>query len=245
MKKKRLDIRCVELRIFESRQKAQRAIMAGDIIVNGNIVYDASFMVKNDDKIELKNKMPYVSRGGLKLKAAIDYFNINLKDKICLDVGVATGGFSDCMLQEGARKVYGVDVGKGQVHEKLLKDPKFIFIPNTNARFLKKNIFDDEIDFAAVDVSFISLKLIIKPVLDVVKDNGEIVFLIKPQFELTRMDLKKGVVKNEFLRKKVLDEIYSFLLDCGNLTIVGYIESPIKGISGNKEFLLYILKDKK
>lgn len=242
MKKKRLDIKCVELKIFESRQKAQRSIMAGDVMVNGNIIYDASFYVNDDDRIELKNKMPYVSRGGLKLKAAIDHFNINLKDKICLDVGVATGGFSDCMIQEGAKKVYGVDVGKGQVHEKLLKDSRFIFIPKTNARFLKKDIFNDDIDFVAVDVSFISLKLVVEPVLSVIKSDACGVLLVKPQFELSKHDLKKGIVKNEYLRRKALDEVVSFLTALDKVEVYGYIDCPIEGMCGNREFLVYIYK---
>lgn len=240
--KKRLDIRCLELGLFKTRNKAQAAIMAGDVEVNGIVVYESSYMVCDDDVVSIRRKEPYVSRAGLKLKAAIDYFKIDLKEKTCLDVGVATGGFSDCMLQEGAKKVYGIDVGKGQVHEKILTNSRFVFIPNMNARYLKKDIFNDEIDFAAVDVSFISLKLVIKPVLDVVRYGGGCVFLIKPQFELTKKDLRKGVVKEEGLRRKVVDEICVFLSSVGCSKIIGFIDSPIEGVHGNKEFLLYVLK---
>lgn len=240
MKRKRLDIRCVELGLFDSREKAKRAIMAGDVMVNGCVVYETSFGVKDDDRIEVKKKNPYVSRGGLKLKAAIDHFNIVLKDKICLDVGVATGGFSHCMLEEGAKKVYGVDVGKGQVHPKLLEDERFVFIPYTNARYLKPELFDTLFDFVAVDVSFISLRLIIEPVFSVMKDGACAVFLVKPQFELQREYLKKGVVKDEGARKKALDDIIGFINATSKATICGYIPSPIKGVSGNEEFLLYL-----
>lgn len=239
--KKRLDIVCVELRLFESREKAKRAIMAGDVVVNGNVIDDSSYIVKDRDIVELKKESsPYVSRAGIKLKAAIDYFKIELKDKICLDVGVASGGFSHCMLKEHAKKVYGIDVGRGQVHESLLKDKRFIFIPNTNARYLKPDIFDDKIDFVAVDVSFISLKLIIEPLIGCLNKDARIVLLVKPQFELKPADLKKGIVKNEELRQKALMDIIHFIEEKKVLDIIGFIDSPIAGAKGNKEFLLCI-----
>ena len=242
MKKKRLDIRCVELNLFESRQKAQRAILAGDVMVNGIVRDDASFCVSDDDRIEVKNKMPYVSRGGLKLKAAIDHFNIVLKGKICLDVGVSTGGFSDCMLKEGAAKVYGVDVGRGQIHEKVLSDDRFVFMPNTNARYLKPEMFDTLFDFVGVDVSFISLKLIVEPVLSVMKNDSFGVFLLKPQFELSRTHLRKGVVKDDEARKKALYGVVEFMENLGYVKVCGYMDCPIEGVEGNREFLVYISK---
>lgn len=242
--KKRLDIKCVEIGLFESREKSKRAIMAGEVMVNGQVICDLSYQVKDEDKIKIKEKnIPYVSRGGLKLKAALDYFKIKLLNLICLDVGVATGGFSDCMLMEGASRVYGVDVGKGQVHEKILKDKRFIFIPHTNARYLKPEMFQDRIDFAAVDVSFISLKLIILPLLRSVNNGCSIVFLVKPQFELEPGDLKKGIVKNEDLRQKAIKGILNFISEIDFKTeIIGYTDCPVKGIKGNQEFLLYIIK---
>ncbi len=242
--KKRLDLKCVELGLFDSREKAKRHIMAGEVSVNGRIVCDSSYSVKDGENIEVIQKIPYVSRGGLKLKAAIDYFKINLTDKICLDVGVATGGFSDCMLAEGAKKVYGVDVGKGQIDGKLLKNERFVFIPNTNARYLTPDIFPEKIDFAAVDVSFISLKLIIPSLLKSISDTAEVVFLVKPQFELEPGDLKNGIVKTEELRLKALLEIKNFIKNF-SVQIIGNIDCPIKGIKGNKEFLLYVKKTSK
>jgi 23S rRNA (cytidine1920-2'-O)/16S rRNA (cytidine1409-2'-O)-methyltransferase len=240
--KKRLDEICVYRGLFESREKAKRFIMAGEVFVNGMVVCDASKKFDEENTIiEVKAKDLYVSRGGIKLKKAIDHFRIDLKGKICLDIGVATGGFSDCMLQEGAKKVYGVDVGKGQVHEKILSDPRFYFIPETNARFLKKEIFDESIDFVSVDVSFISLKLIIPPLLKCLSKKTDIILLVKPQFELEPKDLKKGIVKNEELRKKALNDIIDFVNKFKNLKIIGFIDSPIKGEKGNLEFLLYLI----
>jgi 23S rRNA (cytidine1920-2'-O)/16S rRNA (cytidine1409-2'-O)-methyltransferase len=239
--KKRLDIYCVEHGLFETRHKALAAIMAGIVLVNGKVADKAGFMVKPEDKIELADSTcPYVSRGGLKLKAAIDYFKIELKDKICLDIGVATGGFSDCMLKEGAKKVYGVDVGKGQIHEKIFSDKRFHFIPNTNARFLKKEIFEEDINFVAVDVSFISLKLIIPPLIKCLNKKTDIVLLVKPQFELEPKDLKKGIVKNDELRHRALNDIIDFAKKFNELKVIGFTDSPVKGVKGNLEFLLHI-----
>jgi len=239
--KKRLDIYCVDAGLFETRHKALAAIMAGIVLVNGKVADKAGFMVKPEDKIELADSAcPYVSRGGLKLKAAIDYFKIELKDKICLDIGVATGGFSDCMLKEGAKKVYGVDVGKGQIHEKIFSDKRFHFIPNTNARFLKKEIFEEDIDFVAVDVSFISLKLIIPPLIKCLNKKTDIVLLVKPQFELEPKDLKKGIVKNDELRHRALNDIVDFTKKFNELKVIGFTDSPVKGVKGNLEFLLHI-----
>lgn len=243
--KKRLDVYCVEIGMFESREKAKAHIMAGDVIVNGQKIYDSSYKVKENDKVELcRDSCPYVSRAGLKLKHAIDFFKISLKDKVCLDVGVATGGFSDCMIKEGAKKVYGVDVGRGQVHEKLLGDNRFIFIPQTNARYLRKDVFEDEIEFAAVDVSFISLKLILKPLIESVGRRCDIILLVKPQFELKPEFLKKGIVKTEEHRKKALEEIKNFIKEnFKNVKITGETDSPVKGTKGNREFLLYLIKE--
>jgi 23S rRNA (cytidine1920-2'-O)/16S rRNA (cytidine1409-2'-O)-methyltransferase len=239
--KKRLDVFCVEKGFFESRENAKRYIMAGEVLVNGASVCDLSYNVKDTDVVEVRRKELYVSRGGLKLKKAIDYFNIDLKNKVCLDIGVATGGFSDCMLKEGAKKVFGVDVGKGQVHEKVLSDRRFHFIPDTNARFLKKDIFDESMDFVAVDVSFISLKQIIPSLVKCLGKKTDIVLLVKPQFELEPMALKKGIVKNENLRQRALNDIIDFVKNFKELKIIGFTDSPIKGEKGNLEFLLYLV----
>ena len=242
--KKRLDLKCVELKLFDSREKAKRAIMAGEVMVNGDVVCDSSCAVEEDDEIEIRSaRFPYVSRGGLKLKSAVDYFKIDLLNKVCLDIGVSTGGFSHCMLMEGASKVYGVDVGRGQVHEKVSGDRRFVFIPQTNARYLKPEMFEDKIEFAAVDVSFISLKLIIPSLFECVGEECGIVFLVKPQFELEPRDLKKGIVRSEELRQKAIGEILSFIsaLEC-KTRIYGHIDCPVKGMKGNREFLLYLKK---
>ncbi len=242
--KVRLDIYCVEKGLFETRQKAQAAIMAGLVIVNGRKADKAGQMVKEGDVIEIEGKnCPYVSRGGLKLKAALDHFSINLKNLICIDIGVATGGFSDCMLQEGAALVYGVDVGQGQIHEKVLADKRFIFLNNTNARFLTPDRFEKKPQFAAVDVSFISLKIILEPLIEILDSPSLIVLLVKPQFELSREFLRKGIVKDEYSRLAALAEIEKFILsNFKSCTIEGYIDCPVKGAAGNREFLMLVSK---
>lgn len=240
----RLDIYCVEKGLFDSRQKAQAAIMAGLVILNGKKAEKAGDSVRDGDIVEIvSDNCPYVSRGGLKLKAALDHFGVNLKNKICLDVGVSTGGFSDCMLKEGALRVYGVDVGEGQVHEKLKSNPRFIFFSNTNARFLKKDFFKEKPVFAAVDVSFISLKLILGPLFDALSREAEIILLIKPQFELSREFLRKGIVKTEEARQKAAKEIDEFIKSSfKNCVVQGLIDCPVKGSAGNREFLMKVLK---
>lgn len=240
--KVRLDTYCVNKGLFESRHKAQAAIMAGLVLINGKKAQKAGDNVKDGDIVEIvRDTCPYVSRGGLKLKAALDYFNINLKGLVCLDIGVATGGFSDCMLKEGAKKVYGVDVGKGQIHEKILRDERFVFIPETNARFLEQKLFSEKPDFAAVDVSFISLKLILIPLMSVLSDEASAVLLVKPQFELSREFLRKGIVKDENSRMLALREIEDFIsTKIKECVIEGYIDCPVKGSHGNREFLMKI-----
>jgi len=218
--------------------------MAGLVLVNGKKAQKAGDSVRDGDIVEIaKDICPYVSRGGLKLKAGLDYFKINLKGLVCLDIGVATGGFSDCMLKEGAKKVYGVDVGRGQIHEKILRDERFVFIPETNARFLEQKLFSEKPDFAAVDVSFISLKLILSPLISVLSNKAVAVLLIKPQFELSREFLRKGIVKDEESRLIVLREIENFIYtNLKECAIEGYIDCPIKGSHGNREFLMKIYK---
>jgi len=243
--KTRLDVACVERGIFESRVKAQASIMAGLVLVNGQPADKAGKPVKEDDVIEtVKSDCPYVSRGGLKLKGAIDNFKIDVRGKICLDVGAATGGFTDCFLQEGAKKVYAVDVGEGQFHEKMKNHPQVVFIPRTNARFLKPDIFPELPEVAAIDVSFISLKLILGPVFNSTAPKARIVALIKPQFELGPADLKKGIVKSADLRLKAVAGLREFAAEnIKGLTETGLTESPIKGAKGNIEFLWYLGKE--
>lgn len=242
--KTRLDAACVGRGLFESRERALRAIMAGLVTVNGKPADKAGRAVREGDVIELvRPDCPYVSRGGFKLKRALDNFKISVKGKICLDVGVAAGGFTDCFLQEGAKKVYAVDVGIGQIHEKIKNNPRVVFIPETNARFLKPGLFPEKPELAAIDVSFISLKLILGPVFGAVAPGAGIIALVKPQFELEPKHLCKGIVKTEGLRLKAIEDLKEFVLK--NITGVeekGLINSPIKGAKGNLEFLWYLGK---
>ncbi len=237
--KKRLDVACVERGLFESREKALRAIMAGLVTVNGKPGDKAGRPVRDGDVIELvKNGCPYVSRGGLKLRGALDSFALDPAGKVCLDVGVATGGFTDCFLQAGACKVYAVDVGEGQIHEKIRNDRRVIFMPRTNARFLKPGLFPERPELCAIDVSFISLKLILGPVFQVMAAGGAVIALVKPQFELQAPDLRRGIVKDEATRLGVMDDMRKFLKESlPGVGEKGLIDSPLRGAKGNLEFL--------
>lgn len=248
--KTRLDCAVVDRGLFPTRSRAQAAIMAGKVAVNGKVAEKAGHGVKAEDKIEvLADPCPYVSRGGLKLKKAIDDFNITVKDRVCLDVGTATGGFTDCLLKEGAGKVYSVDVGKGQIDDGIKKNPKVVFIPGTNARFLKPDLFDPLPSLAVIDVSFISLKLILPPVINSIAGHADIIALIKPQFELTAKQVPKGVVRLEKSRMEAINILRDFLftprashLALHNLVESGLIPSPIKGAKGNVEYLWHLTK---
>jgi len=242
--KTRLDVACVENNLFESREKALRAIMAGLVTVNGRPADKAGQQVKETDTIELvKSDCPYVSRGGTKLKGALDVFKIPVKGRICLDVGVATGGFTDCFLQEGALKVYAVDVGEGQIHEKIKNDPRVVFMPQTNARFLKPEAFPEMPELCAIDVSFISLRLILGPVFSALAVGGEVIALVKPQFELAPGYLKRGIVKTEELRLKSVENLRAFIKETlPGAEERGLIDSPIRGAKGNLEFLWRLSK---
>ena len=248
-KKLRLDMALVDLGFFPSRTRAQASIMAGEVMVNGEVDTRSDRTVLPEDKISLKEKScPYVSRGGLKLAGALKAWNISLKDKICVDIGVATGGFSDCMLQAGAREVYGVDVGKGQIADEIRRKPNFHFRPETNARYMTADLFDTPPQFAAVDVSFISLTMIMEPLCNVMAEQSEIVFLIKPQFELTPKQVPHGIVKTEENRQLAIKRVQDFLQE--NLAkkygaVSGeLIESPIKGTHGNTEYLWHVTLNK-
>ena len=210
-KKLRLDMALVERGFFPSRTRAQASIMAGEVLVNGQADTRADRSILPEDVISLKEKScPYVSRGGLKLAHALKTWNISLKDKICVDIGVATGGFSDCMIQAGAKEVYGVDVGKGQLASEMLRYKNFHFKPETNARYMTPDLFEQAPQFAAVDVSFISLKMIMEPLFKVMAAQSEIVFLIKPQFELTPKQVPHGIVKTEENRQEAIRLVQTF-----------------------------------
>ncbi len=245
MPKLRLDNALVNLSLAESRNKAQAYIMAGEVLVNGQVETRADRTIKEEDTIAMKEKScPYVSRGGLKLKGALDSFGVSVKDKICVDIGVATGGFSHCFLLEGAKQVYGVDVGKGQLASEILKFPNFVFKPETNARYLEPDMFPVKFEVSAVDVSFISLTKIIGPLMSCMASGSDMIFLIKPQFELTPKEVPHGIVKTEENRQKAVNLVREFYLkelaEKYKATELGLIPAPITGVHGNTEYLWHV-----
>ncbi len=241
---KRLDIALFEQGFAESRAKAGALIMAGQVYVNGQKVTKAGYSLKSDDKLEVRgDRLKYVSRGGLKLEKAMTEFNINLDGLVCMDIGASTGGFTDCMLQNGAKKVYSVDVGYGQLAWKLRSDERVVNMERTNFRYLTENDIDEKLDFASVDVSFISLRIILPVLFELLNDGACSVCLIKPQFEAGRDKVgKKGVVRELETHKEVVDGIINFAYDTG-FSVFGLSFSPIKGPEGNIEYLMYIKKD--
>lgn len=244
MKKRRLDILVVEKGLASSQDLARVMILAGSILVEGEKILKPSQTVDISSKIEIKEKSPYVSRGGEKLEKAIRDFKINIKDKIALDVGASTGGFTSCLLKFGAKKVYAVDVGYGQLHYKLRMDKRVVSIEKTNARYLTKELFLDEIDLATVDVSFISAKKILPPIKNIIKDNSKIILLIKPQFEAERKYNKKGKVVDKNVHFEVICDIINFC-QSENLFAENLTYSPIKGPAGNIEYFLLLGKDER
>ncbi len=243
-KKERLDKLMVQRGLVPSREKAQAIIMAGMVRVDGQLARKPGQMVKEDVKIEvLGDPIPYVSRGGVKLEAALDRFSIPVEGKICMDVGASTGGFTDCLLQRGAERVYAVDVGWGQLHWKLRNDPRVVVLERRNIRYLPKEEIPEGIDLATIDTSFISLKLVIPAVLKFLKEQAEIIALIKPQFEVGKGEVERGgVVKDPRKHEKVIREIREFVQSLG-LSPQGVMESPLLGPKGNREFFIYIKKD--
>lgn len=245
-KKERLDILLVEKGICESREKAKTNIMAGLIFVDGKRVDKAGEKVKVDADIIFKGeKLKYVSRGGLKLEKAMNTFGIDLTDKVCMDIGASTGGFTDCMLQNNASKVFAVDVGYGQFAWKLRTDERVVCMEKTNIRYVTPEDIGIALDFASIDVSFISLRTIMPAVKALLGDKGEVVALIKPQFEAGRDKVgKKGVVRDKEVHLEVINTIVNFLME-NELNVLGLSYSPIKGPEGNREYLVYFTKDKK
>lgn len=241
--KVRLDARIFELGLTESREKAKAFIMAGQVYVNGMKAVKAGATVTEKDMIEVRGQSEFVSRGGHKLKKAMQVFPISLKDKICMDVGASTGGFTDCMLQNGAVKVYSVDVGYGQLAWKLRSDERVINLERTNIRYVTDEQIPNKIDFSSVDVSFISLCLVLPAIYPLLAYGGECVCLIKPQFEAGKEKVgKKGVVRDKSVHCEVIEKIYNFSLECG-FAVKGLDYSPIKGPEGNIEYLIYLKKD--
>ena len=237
--KKRLDILLVERGLVQSRERAKALIMEGKALVGGVPSTKAGAMVAADSDIALKEGMPFVGRGGLKLEAALEHFRIDLEGVIAMDVGASTGGFTDCMLQRGAARVYAVDVGYGQLDWNLRRDPRVVMLEKTNIRHLERACVDDNIGFAAMDLSFISLELVIPKVKEFLSGKARVVALVKPQFEVGRKDVcKGGIVRDE---KKRLEAVKS-ISDCfavNGFNVIGSIPSPIKGQKGNVEYLLY------
>ena len=242
--KKRLDTAVFELGLAETRSKASALIMSGQIYVNGQKETKSGYSVKSTDKIELHGRqMPFVSRGGYKLEKAINSFSITLDNTVCMDIGASTGGFTDCMLQRGAAKVYSIDVGYGQLAWKLRTDERVVNLERTNFRYLTDETVTEKIDFASVDVSFISLKRILPVLFQFLKDGGSAVTLIKPQFEAGKEKIgKKGVVRDIAVHRDVIADIVNFAFVTG-YSIKGLDYSPIKGPEGNIEYLMYISKD--
>ena len=242
-KKTRLDVLLVEQGFFESRQKAQTTIMSGLVYVIGQKSDKPGTPVANDAAIEVRgNALKYVSRGGLKLEKAMATFPIDLTGAICGDIGASTGGFTDCMLQNGATKVYSVDVGYGQLAWKLREDPRVVCMERTNARYLDHEQIPDELDFASIDVSFISLKLILPAVCGILKDQGHVACLVKPQFEAGKEKVgKKGVVRDPEVHLEVLENFLVHAKESG-FTVLGLTYSPIRGPEGNIEYLGYLEK---
>lgn len=241
--KKRLDILVTERALAPSREKAKAYIMSGCVYVDGQKEEKAGTMFPETVKIEVRgHTLPYVSRGGLKLEKAMKNFNLSLKDRICMDVGASTGGFTDCMLQNGAVKVYSVDVGYGQLDWKLRNDPRVVCMEKTNIRYVLPEHIEEQVDFASIDVSFISLTKVLLPVRNLLSGGGEIVCLIKPQFEAGREKVgKKGVVRDPAVHLEVIEKVISYASSIF-LKPLHLSFSPIKGPEGNIEYLLHLRK---
>ena len=242
--KERLDVLLTERNFFDSRARAKAMIMAGKILVDGQKVDKAGTLINVDAQIRiLGEEMPFVSRGGLKLQKALDVFKIILSGKIAADVGASTGGFTDCMLQHGAKKVYAIDVGYGQLAWKLRSNVQVVNMERTNIRNVTRKDFLDKLDFISIDVAFISLEKVLPVVYDLLNDSGEVVALIKPQFEAGREHVgKKGVVKDKKIHAAVIERILNFAAELG-FEIRGIDFSPVKGPEGNIEYLSYLEKN--
>ena len=238
----RIDVLMVEKGLAESREKAKSILMSGNVYIDEVKVDKPGTNVPADANIIVRQRDPYVSRGGHKLEKAMKVFPLDLKGKICMDVGASTGGFTDCMLQNGAAKVYAVDVGYGQLAWKLRVDSRVVNLERTNIRYLDPALIQDKLDFASVDVAFISLKLVLPVLENLMEDGKQIVALIKPQFEAGRDKVgKKGVVRDLAVHKEVCREIADFAAGNG-FSVAGFDFSPIKGPEGNIEYLIFLVK---
>ncbi len=237
MGKRRLDILMAQRELAESRNKAQRLIRAGEVRVDGQLVHKPSTAVAEDAEITIQAKPPFVSRGGRKLQAALDRFGIDVTGVVAADVGASTGGFTDCLLQRGARRVYAIDVGYGQLHWKLRNDPRVVLMERTNARYLKS--LPEPVDLVTIDVSFISLELILAAAVGWLTGQGEVAALIKPQFEAGPQNVEKGgVVRDPDVHRQVLQDVLGKAAGVG-LALQGLMPSPLRGPAGNVEFLAW------
>lgn len=241
--KNRLDIILVEKKLSPSREKAKEIIKSGQVSVNGKICSKPSEQFEDDSEIIILGEtLKYVGRGGLKLEKAIELFSLDLAEKTCADIGASTGGFTDCMLQRGAKKVYAVDVGHDQLVQKLRDDSRVINLEGINVRYISKETIPEKLDFISVDVSFISLRLVLLVLFDFLSDNGKMVALIKPQFEVGRENVgKNGIVKSQKLHITMLNGLVDFISD-SHAVIKNVVASPIKGSDGNVEYLALIEK---
>ncbi len=240
--RQRADRLLVERGLFESRAKAQAAIAAGLVTANGVPVGKASDEIAIDAVVQATPEHPWVSRGGVKLAAALDHFRIDPKGRVCLDIGASTGGFTHVLLERGAKRIYAVDVGRGQLHASLRGRPEIVSLEETDIRTLDPALLPEPPDLVVADVSFISLKLVLPPALALARRPTQLVALIKPQFEAGRAHLKKGVVRDPQIHQAVCDDIAAFVAGLG-WTVLGVIPSPVTGGDGNREFLLGAQRD--
>jgi hemolysin TlyA family protein len=244
--KERLDVLLVKKNLVQSRERAKAIIMAGNVFVDGQREDKAGTTFPEEVEIVVKDSgLKYVSRGGLKLEKAMKTFQLDLNEKICMDIGASTGGFTDCMLQNGAKKVYAIDVGHGQLDWKLRQHEQVICMEKTNIRYVTPTDIEDKIDFASIDVSFISLSKVLLPVYHLLTAKGQVVCLIKPQFEAGREKVgKKGVVREEAVHIEVIQAVIEYAKNI-QLEVLNLAYSPIKGPEGNIEYLLYLQKNER
>lgn len=239
-KKTRLDNLMVSLGLTESREKARALILAGQVRVNGTQVNKAGTFIKAGSNIEVLQKNPYVSRGGLKLEGALKDLNVHINASTAMDIGASTGGFTDCLLQHGVKKVYAIDVGYGQIALKLRGDPRVVMMERTNIRHLEQSVVKDKVDLITIDVSFISLAKVLPKALEFLSPDGELIALIKPQFEAARKDVGKGgVVRNEAKRLEVVEKVKKEAAGLG-LETKGMVTSGLKGPKGNVEYFIHL-----
>jgi 23S rRNA (cytidine1920-2'-O)/16S rRNA (cytidine1409-2'-O)-methyltransferase len=244
VRKERIDKLLVEKGMIQSRERARAFIMAGKVMVEGRTVDKPGTKVEIGDRLQVRgNDQPYVSRGGIKLEGALNAFGMDPKGMVVMDVGASTGGFTDCVLQKGARRVYAVDVGYGKLAWKLQKDPRVINLERRNIRYLRREEVPEEVDLILIDTSFISIEKVLPHLLDFVKRGSILISLIKPQFEVGKGEVGKGgVVKDPLLHQRVIDRISEFSRGLG-LSLLGLTESPLLGPKGNKEFFIYLRKE--